>query len=1141
MKRIYLTLITIICSITTHANTHYSPPNHQQANGIDTSQWLVIESRKDSQGAIRFYQRASSSDSGFTRTFRNGKSFSYLSTTSGQFAGLGDISTKTLAHLKDEKNRYDIQKDIIKPSITPKLLVDKYKAKSSAQITHSNFDVTDTDISITMVLDTMAIKIAMERGEVLGLSLNEQLQAAVDITNLALVNSGITAFTVSLGAVITVPAWEDTQALQETLYGDTVNNDIGIAILEGKADRIAFFVDPEFTGTFLGLAKQWYFKDDDENQGILNTSFDDRTMQISARVLVTNVLAHEFGHTLGLGHERATQHNTVDYAIPYGYTSPNGVVSIMSYGSECQPNCQAFPTLYSNPNISQDGFALGVPKNEENAADAASFITRTWPMTTQASYDLTPVDVKHFATTNTLMWTPPANLNAQTLYTRQGSCPDVPSPYEAYQLDPTVEDSYTVVSLDGETSAYEVSETFADHCVIIVGEFSHFEASLQRVIGMVATGQNNNSDRFNLSSNVLEFKEGIAQFDITLANSSADNAAFVVQVPDIWQYNDRLSKWQYVNLSDSPLNDMVDVDVQGEGTTRSVTLTVDEYRLIEFVYKYGLHGEYMTGRLPFRLAFVSETYGFLASQYAYIDVRKLLLERGNITVSHNALSFKNDTAQALIVTFTGINNVSELSAMRLINGELIPIEESRYTIENTSDKTYEMHVTVQPPSTESEQLVFSTAALPFSKTVVLQKATWPYIANVDDIPRELPTNTYSTFGITITNPSLSDYTSFAVYFSASCNSGNEVLKRNEEVLSNGDYYFSITLRSDISRDCNLAISRFEGNTGWQIYETDIRFVDTGANLASNRFDFNGDKASDLAIWQDNSFITRSSVGGAISRSSVADTEVIPLIGDFDGDQVADFAYFTPKGEFYFKSSYSTDWRVIGVPAGNVEPVVGDFNGDGRDDFAVRNRDNGLWTIHDLRSNSMWQTVFGNQPGDFAVVADYDGDGTDDFAIRRTTSRLFIIKESSTGNIRREYFGAKEEDLPVVADYDGDGKADIGVRRPSRKQWYIKYSSNNKIYRTGFGGQTTDIPIPADYDGDGRADIAVRRPSSSYQFIYRSSDKTIERTYFGSSTLAIPLTLPVGLRSYFGTTDLSESSLNDFGILFSETQEVQNTN
>jgi len=80
MKRICITLITIICSITTYANTPHSLPNHHQANDIDTNQWLISDSRKDSQGAITFYQSASNSDSGFTRTFSNGKSFSYKST-----------------------------------------------------------------------------------------------------------------------------------------------------------------------------------------------------------------------------------------------------------------------------------------------------------------------------------------------------------------------------------------------------------------------------------------------------------------------------------------------------------------------------------------------------------------------------------------------------------------------------------------------------------------------------------------------------------------------------------------------------------------------------------------------------------------------------------------------------------------------------------------------------------------------------------------------------------------------------------------------------------------------------------------------------------------------------------------------------
>ena len=72
-------------------------------------------------------------------------------------------------------------------------------------------------------------------------------------------------------------------------------------------------------------------------------------------------LAHELGHNMGCEHNKADAQGNGIYTYSYGYKVPGVFKTIMSYGNEDEIG------YFSNPNLSYDGYVIGVANQADNA------------------------------------------------------------------------------------------------------------------------------------------------------------------------------------------------------------------------------------------------------------------------------------------------------------------------------------------------------------------------------------------------------------------------------------------------------------------------------------------------------------------------------------------------------------------------------------------------------------------------------------------------------------------------------------------------------------------------------------------------------------------------------------------------------
>jgi hypothetical protein len=254
--------------------------------------------------------------------------------------------------------------------------------------------------------------------------------------------------------------------------------------------------------------------------------------------------------------------------------------------------------------------------------------------------------------------------------------------------------------------------------------------------------------------------------------------------------------------------------------------------------------------------------------------------------------------------------------------------------------------------------------------------------------------------------------------------------------------------------------------------------DEGDRPGQVRFDFDGDKKADPAVWNTSTGLwswRSSEEGGALKTRSFGQAGDKLVAADYDADGITDYAVFRPSnGQWYIqKSTGFFEYHNWGE-ATDI-PQTGDYDGDGKADFIVFRPSNGNWYVK-MATGQIAVFQFGME-GDKPYAADYDGDGRTDPGVFRNGT--WYTLQSNTG-FRITQFG-QSGDIPVPADYDGDGAADFAVYRNGT--WYMLSATS---YTVKAHGEAADIPVPADYDGDGKADLAVFRSAEGRFYIKKSS-------------------------------------------------------
>jgi hypothetical protein len=236
-------------------------------------------------------------------------------------------------------------------------------------------------------------------------------------------------------------------------------------------------------------------------------------------------------------------------------------------------------------------------------------------------------------------------------------------------------------------------------------------------------------------------------------------------------------------------------------------------------------------------------------------------------------------------------------------------------------------------------------------------------------------------------------------------------------------------------------------------------------------------------------------GQGLNAQPIAETVLIPLAADFDGDAKADPAVFNTNGNWRIKLS-SGNYSLLplaGFLGGSgATALAGDFDGDAKADPAVYYAALELWAVKLSSLNYLAPTVLTSFGGtDWqAVAGDFDGDRLADPALYNTNGTWKI--KLSTAN----YTTITSSGLlgfagwtGIAADLDGDGKADPAIYKASTGSWIVLMSSAKyaiAVLEPGFLGSTGYVGLAADFDADAYADPTVAETSTAHWKVKLSS-------------------------------------------------------
>ncbi len=171
----------------------------------------------------------------------------------------------------------------------------------------------------------------------------------------------------------------------------------------------------------------------------------------------------------------------------------------------------------------------------------------------------------------------------------------------------------------------------------------------------------------------------------------------------------------------------------------------------------------------------------------------------------------------------------------------------------------------------------------------------------------------------------------------------------------------------------------------------------------------------------------------------------------------------------------------------ARPIVGDFDGDGvADVLAYRpgTAADALYRNVDANSAALADTINGAY---HSAVCDVNHDGRDDIILVApgTAADYVLFGKASPGMFTsKQLFAINSNYTPVAGDFNGDGKCDLVLYQPGPGPDHEYLGNGNGTFTAGpaINASGKYIPIVGDFNGDGRADILWYAPGSAPDYL-----------------------------------------------------------
>ncbi|RZV42588.1 MAG: hypothetical protein EX267_09470 [Acidimicrobiia bacterium] len=177
---------------------------------------------------------------------------------------------------------------------------------------------------------------------------------------------------------------------------------------------------------------------------------------------------------------------------------------------------------------------------------------------------------------------------------------------------------------------------------------------------------------------------------------------------------------------------------------------------------------------------------------------------------------------------------------------------------------------------------------------------------------------------------------------------------------------------------------------------------------------------------------------------------VPLLGDWDGDNVSTPGMFRPSNGYAYISNRnrtgiaSTEF-FFGI--GGDIPLAGDWNADGRDTLSIyRPSNNRFYVSNALRTQFADFDFEFALPGSQPFAGDFNGDGRDDLGLYRAADGLVAMRflGSPSGPADITFYVGSEADTVIAGDWSGDGVDTVAWHDDDAGLWYFRLSNSQVV-------------------------------------------------------------------------------------------------